>query len=406
MAHQFSSVQAAVAAIARGEVVIVVDDEGRENEGDFICAAEKATPENVNLIMRGRGDFCMPILPDVCERLDVNPLVDTNTAPLGTAFMTPLDHRLNRTGITAEERSRTVLTIVDPKSRPEDFVRPGHVHLLLAKEGGVLRRAGHTEAAVDLARMAGLTPAGVLCEILDESGNRATREQLLEMAKEKNLEIITIEELIAYRRLTEKMVRRSVETKLPTHFGEWKVIVYDVKYETQQPVVLVRGNLAESPQAPLVRMHSSCFTGDLLGSLRCDCGDQLQMALQMIGQEAFGIIVYLPQEGRGIGLVEKLKAYALQDEGLDTVEANQALGFKVDMRDYGIGIQVLKDLGLKEIRLLTNNPKKTEAFNLRGFDLTVVDQVPIIPVVNEHNAAYLTTKRTKMGHMLPDEQQD
>ncbi|MFP6619803.1 MAG: GTP cyclohydrolase II [Pirellulaceae bacterium] len=406
MAHQFSSVQAAVDAIARGEVVIVVDDEGRENEGDFTCAAEKATPENVNLIMQGRGDFCMPILPDVCERLDVNPLVDTNTAPLGTAFMTPLDHRLNRTGITAEERSRTVLTIVDPKSNPEDFVRPGHVHLLLAKEGGVLRRAGHTEAAVDLARMAGLTPAGVLCEILDESGNRATRDQLLEMAKEKSLAIITIEELIAYRRLTEKMVSRSVETKLPTHFGEWKVIVYDVKYETQQPVVLVRGNLAESPQAPLVRMHSSCFTGDLLGSLRCDCGDQLQMALQMIGQEAFGVIVYLPQEGRGIGLVEKLKAYALQDEGLDTVEANQALGFKVDMRDYGIGIQVLKDLGLKEIRLLTNNPKKTEAFNLRGFDLTVVDQVPIIPVVNEHNAAYLTTKRTKMGHMLPDEQQD
>ena len=406
MAHQFSSVQAAVDAIARGEVVIVVDDEGRENEGDFTCAAEKATPENVNLIMQGRGDFCMPILPDVCERLDVNPLVDTNTAPLGTAFMTPLDHRLNRTGITAEERSRTVLTIADPKSNPEDFVRPGHVHLLLAKEGGVLRRAGHTEAAVDLARMAGLTPAGVLCEILDESGNRATRDQLLEMAKEKNIAIITIEELIAYRRLTEKMVSRSVETKLPTHFGEWKVIVYDVKYETQQPVVLVRGNLAESPQAPLVRMHSSCFTGDLLGSLRCDCGDQLQMALQMIGQEAFGVIVYLPQEGRGIGLVEKLKAYALQDEGLDTVEANQALGFKVDMRDYGIGIQVLKDLGLKEIRLLTNNPKKTEAFNLRGFDLTVVDQVPIIPVVNEHNAAYLTTKRTKMGHMLPDEQQD
>ena len=406
MAHQFSSVQAAVDAIARGEVVIVVDDEGRENEGDFICAAEKATPENVNLIMQGRGDFCMPILPDVCERLEVTPLVDTNTAPLGTAFMTPLDHRLNRTGITAEERSRTVLTIVDPKSHPQDFVRPGHVHLLLAKEGGVLRRAGQTEAAVDLARMAGLTPAGVLCEILDESGNRATRDQLLEMAAEKNLEIITIEELIAYRRLTEKMVSRSVETKLPTRFGEWKVIVYDVKYETQQPVVLVRGDLTESPQAPLVRMHSSCFTGDLLGSLRCDCGDQLQMALQMIGQETFGVIVYLPQEGRGIGLIGKLKAYALQDDGLDTVEANQALGFKVDMRDYGIGIQILKDLGLKEIRLLTNNPKKTEAFNLRGFDLKVVDQVPIIPVVNEHNAAYLTTKRTKMGHVLPDEQQD
>jgi len=406
MSRGFSSVQAAVDAISRGEVVIVVDDEGRENEGDFICAAEKATPENVNLIMRGRGDFCMPILPDVCERLDVQPLVDTNTAPLGTAFMTPLDHRLNRTGITAEERSRTVLTIVDPHSQPEDFVRPGHVHLLLAKEGGVLRRAGHTEATVDLARMAGLTPAGVLCEILDDEGNRATRDQLLVMAEEKNIEIITIEELIAYRRLTEKMVSRSVETKLPTHFGDWKVIVYDVKYESQQPIVLVRGDLEKAPQAPLVRMHSSCLTGDLLGSLRCDCGDQLQMALQMIGRETYGVIVYLPQEGRGIGLVEKLKAYALQDQGLDTVEANQALGFKVDMRDYGTGIQVLKDLGLKEIRLLTNNPKKTEAFNLRGFDLKVVDQVPIISVANEHNASYLDTKRNKMGHILPKKSSD
>ena len=406
MSRGFSSVQAAVDAISRGEVVIVVDDEGRENEGDFICAAEKATPENVNLIMRGRGDFCMPILPDVCKRLDVQPLVDSNTAPLGTAFMTPLDHRLNRTGITAEERSRTVLTIVNSQSQPEDFVRPGHVHLLLAKEGGVLRRAGHTEAAVDLARMAGLVPAGVLCEILDDEGNRATRDQLLVMAEEKNIEIITIEELIAYRRLTEKMVSRSVETKLPTHFGDWKVIVYDVKYESQQPVVLVRGDLDKAPQAPLVRMHSSCFTGDLLGSLRCDCGDQLQMALQMIGRETYGVIVYLPQEGRGIGLIEKLKAYALQDQGLDTVEANQALGFKVDMRDYGTGIQILKELGLKEIRLLTNNPKKTEAFNLRGFDLKVVDQVPIISTANEHNASYLDTKRSKMGHILPKEPSD
>ena len=401
MSRGFSSVQAAVEAISRGEVIIVVDDEGRENEGDFICAAEKATPENVNLIMTGRGDFCMPILPDICERLDVQPLVDSNTAPLGTAFMTPLAHRLNRTGITAEERSRTVVTIVDPRSQPEDFVRPGHVHLLLAKEGGVLRRAGHTEAAVDLARMAGLAPAGVLCEILDEAGNRASRDQLLVMAEEKNIEIITIEELIAYRRLTEKMVTRSAETTLPTDSGEWKVIVYDVKYETQQPVVLVRGDLEQSPQAPLVRMHSSCFTGDLLGSLRCDCGDQLQMALQMIGRETYGVIVYLPQEGRGIGLTGKLKAYALQDQGLDTVEANLALGYKVDMRDYGTGIQILKDLGLKEIRLLTNNPKKTEAFNLRGFDLKVVDQVPLISPANEHNASYLATKRNKMGHILP-----
>lgn len=406
MSYGFSSIQEAVNAIGRGEVVIVVDDEGRENEGDFICAAEKATPENVNLIMRGRGDFCMPVLPEVCHRLDVNPLVEANTAPLGTAFMTPLDHRLNRTGITAEERSRTVMAIVDPLSQPEDFVRPGHVHLLLAKEGGVLRRAGHTEAAVDLARMAGLNPAGVLCEILSEDGNRATRDQLLVLAAEKNLEIITIEELIAYRRLTEKLVSRAVETNLPTHSGYWKVIVYDVKYESQQPLVLVRGDLTQSPQPPLVRMHSSCFTGDLLGSLRCDCGDQLQIALQMIGRETFGVIVYLPQEGRGIGLVEKLKAYALQDKGLDTVEANQALGFKVDMRDYGIGIQILKDLGLKEIRLLTNNPKKTEAFNLRGFDLAVVDQVPIISDTNQYNASYLNTKRTKMGHILPEDREE
>jgi len=406
MSRGFSSIPAAVEAISRGEVIIVVDDEGRENEGDFICAAEKATPENVNLIMTGRGDFCMPILPDICERLDVQPLVDSNTAPLGTAFMTPLDHRLNRTGITAEERSRTVLTIVDPRSQPEDFVRPGHVHLLLAKQGGVLRRAGHTEAAVDLARMAGLAPAGVLCEILDDEGNRASRDQLLVMAEEKDIEIITIEELIAYRRLTEKMVTRSAETTLPTDSGDWQVIVYDVKYETQQPVVLVRGDLEQSPQAPLVRMHSSCFTGDLLGSLRCDCGDQLQMALQMIGDESYGVIVYLPQEGRGIGLTGKLKAYALQDQGLDTVEANLALGYKVDMRDYGTGIQILKDLGLKEIRLLTNNPKKTEAFNLRGFDLKVVDQVPIVSTANKHNESYLATKRNKMGHILPEDLSD
>ena len=403
MGQRFSSIKAAVDAIARGEVVIVVDDEGRENEGDFICAAEKVTPENANLIMQGRGDFCMPVLPDICERLDVKPLVDTNTAPLGTAFMTPLDHRLNRTGITAEERSRTVLTIVDSNSRPDDFVKPGHVHLLLAKEGGVLRRAGHTEAAVDLARMAGLTPAGVLCEILDESGNRATRDQLLDMAEAMELEIITIEELISYRRLTEKLVSRSAETRLPTHYGNWEVIVYDVKHESQQPVVLVQGDLSQAPRAPLVRMHSSCFTGDLLGSLRCDCGDQLQMALKMISDETFGVIVYLPQEGRGIGLTEKLKAYALQDQGMDTVEANQALGFKVDMRDYGVGIQILKDLGLQEIRLLTNNPKKTEAFNLRGFDLKVVDQVPIITAANEHNITYLSTKRSKMGHILPED---
>lgn len=402
MAREFSTVQAAVDAISRGEVVIVVDAEDRENEGDFICAAETATPESINLLMNGRGDFCMPVLPDICERLDINPLVDRNTAPLGTAFMTPLDHRSCKTGITAEERAATVRAVVDPNSTAEDFVRPGHVHMLLAKEGGVLRRAGHTEAAVDLARMAGLTPAGILCEILDERGQRATRDQLLALAEKHGLEIISIEELIAHRRLSEKLVSRATpEARLPTKYGDFQIIVYDVKYENQEPIALVMGDLAHASEAPLVRMHSSCFTGDLINSLRCDCGDQLRIALEMISSEGVGALVYLPQEGRGIGLAEKVKAYALQDSGMDTVEANHALGHKADMRDYGIGIQILKDLGLKRVRLLTNNPKKTEAFNLRGFDLTVVDQVPIMPPVNPHNAQYLATKRDKLGHILP-----
>lgn len=403
MSRGFSSVQAGVDAIARGEVVIVVDAEDREDEGDFICAAEKATPENVNLIMSGRGDFCMPVLPDICERLNLMPLVEENTAPLGTAFLTPVDHSSSKTGITATERSQTVTSVVDPTSKADDFVRPGHVHMLLAKEGGVLRRAGHTEAAVDLARMAGLAPAGVLCEILDEQGGRATRDQLLKLAEINNLEIITIEELIAHRRLSEKLVSRTSETNLPTRFGEFRIIIYTVKYEPQVPIALVMGDVANVQHAPLIRMHSSCFTGDLIQSLRCDCGDQLQMALDMISQEGHGVLVYLPQEGRGIGLAEKIKAYALQEKGLDTVEANLALGYKADMRDYGVGIQILKDLGLTNVRLLTNNPKKTEAFNLRGFDLTVIDQVPILPAVNEHNLDYLRAKRDKLGHRLPSD---
>lgn len=401
MSKGFSSVQAAVDAIARGEVIIVVDAEDRENEGDFICAAELLTAETANLVLSGRGDFCMPVLPEICERLDLLPLVDRNTAPLGTAFLTPLDHRSCKTGITAEERAATARAIVDPSSRPDDFFRPGHVHLLMAKEGGVLRRAGHTEAAVDLARMAGLTPAGVLCEILNEDGGRATRDELLRIADKHRLEIISIEELIAHRRLSEKLVSRTAKANLPTMFGQFQIVSYQVKYENQEPIALYMGDLTAASQPPLVRMHSSCFTGDLINSLRCDCGDQLKMALEMISREGTGALVYLPQEGRGIGLADKIKAYALQDEGLDTVEANEALGFKADMRDYGIGIQILKDLGLQRVRLLTNNPKKTEAFNLRGFDLQVVDQVPILPAPNEHNAQYLATKREKMGHDLP-----
>lgn len=402
MTQQYSTVQEAVDAIARGEVVIVIDAADRENEGDFICAAEKATAENVNFMLNGRGEFCMPVLPEVCERLELTPIVDTNTAPLGTGFMTPIDHRSCKTGITADERAFTVRAVVDPHSKPRDFARPGHVHPLLAKEGGVLRRAGHTEAAVDLARMAGLAPAGVICEILNERGDRATPEELLKIAEQHRLRMISIEQLIAHRRVSEKLVSRAAQAQLPTKYGPFTVIVYDVRYESQQPIVLVLGEPSSHP-APLVRLHSSCFTGDLVASLRCDCGDQFHMALQMISQEGAGVLVYLPQEGRGIGLVEKIKAYGLQDRGMDTVEANLALGHKADMRDYGIGIQILKDLGLSRIRLLTNNPKKTDAFIYGGFNLSVVDQVPITPPVNEHNLAYLQTKRDKMGHRLPEE---
>jgi 3,4-dihydroxy 2-butanone 4-phosphate synthase/GTP cyclohydrolase II len=397
----FSTIQSAVDALARGEVIIVCDAEDRENEGDFICAAEKATPESINFLLGGRGQFCTPLLPDTARRLGLAPVVETNTAPLGTSFLTPIDHRVAKTGITADERCRTVRAIADPTSAASDFVRPGHVHPLLAKEGGVLRRAGHTEATVDLCRMAGLAPVGVLCEVLDERGERATREQLQAIADKHDLKIISIEQLIAHRRVSEKLVARVAEATLPTgRFGEFKVIAYEVKFEAQRPVVLVKGE-PDKAEAPLVRLHSSCFTGDLLDSLRCDCGSQLQMALEMIDQAGVGVLVYLPQEGRGIGLVEKIKAYELQDKGLDTVEANQALGYKADMRDYGVGMQILKDLGLRQVRLLTNNPKKVDAFIYDGFDLQVLDQVPIVAPSNPHNLRYLSTKRDKMGHKLP-----
>ncbi|HMO15394.1 MAG TPA: GTP cyclohydrolase II [Pirellulaceae bacterium] len=403
MSKNFSTIPDAVRAIKQGKVVIVLDDENRENEGDFICAAETATAESMNLVMSGRGDFCMPILRETADRLKLTPLVERNTAPLATAFLTPIDHVSAKTGITAQERATCVKTAANPNSRPEDFVRPGHVHVLLAKEGGVLRRAGHTEAAVDLARMAGLAPVGVLCEILSESGDRATRDELLRIADEKDLEIITIEELIRYRRVVEKLVERTATAKLPTSYGDFQVIAYEVKYENQEPIALVLGNIGDEARPPLVRMHSSCLTGDLIDSLRCDCGDQLHLALQMIARDGFGVLVYLPQEGRGIGLAQKIKAYELQDQGLDTVEANLALGFQADMRDYGVGIQILKDLGLRKVRLLTNNPKKTQAFNLRGFNLEVVDQIPILPPIHEHNVNYLKTKRDKLGHRLPSD---
>ena len=401
MPARFASIEEAIKAIGRGEIVVVVDAEDRENEGDFVCAAEKVTTEMVNfMITHGKGQLCMPILPEVSQRLNLPPMVESNTAPLGTAYTVAVDHHTNRTGITAAERATTIQSICDPKSEPKDFVRPGHLFPLIAKEGGVLRRAGHTEAAVDLARLAGLSPSGVLCEILNETGDRANRAELDKVAQQYGLTMITIEDLIAYRRVREKLVHRIAEANLPTKYGTGRIIAYGVAHEPLEPVAFVLGDLS-SVEAPLVRLHSSCFTGDLLESLRCDCGDQLHMALDMISREGCGALVYLPQEGRGIGLAEKIKAYALQDQGMDTVEANVALGFKADPRDYGIGLQLLKDLGLQKIRLLTNNPKKTDAFVYGGFDLEVVDQIPIVPPVNEHNKRYLETKRDKMGHQLP-----
>jgi 3,4-dihydroxy 2-butanone 4-phosphate synthase/GTP cyclohydrolase II len=397
----FSTIEEAVNAVRDGRVVIVVDAEDRENEGDFICAAERVTPEIVNfMITHGRGQLCMPILPETSQRLELPLMVGENTAPLGTNYTVTFDHRSIKTGITAAERAMTMRSACDPNSKASDFLRPGHVQPLVAKEGGVLRRAGHTEASVDLARMAGLTPAGVLCEILDDSGDRADRETLHELARRFDLPIISIEELIAYRRVREKLVYRQAEARLPTKYGTGTIISYGVKYESQQPLVFVLGDPTKVA-APLVRLHSSCFTGDLLESLRCDCGDQLHMALDMIQSEGTGVLVYLPQEGRGIGIVEKIKAYALQDQGLDTVEANLALGYKADPRDYGVGIQLLKDIGLRKVRLLTNNPKKTDAFIYGGFDLEVVDQIPIVGPIHEHNASYLATKRDKLGHHLP-----
>ena len=401
MSYQFSKIEDALQAMAEGRVVIVVDDEQRENEGDFVAAAELVTPETIAfMISEGRGQFCMPIMPELARRLELHPMVDRNTAPYDTGFTVMVDHKSCRTGISADERARTVHAILDPATRPSDLVRPGHVPALIAKEGGVLRRAGHTEATVDLARLAGLKPAGVLIEILDGTGV-ASREKLHEIATRFNLPIVSIEMLISYRRRREKLVHRLAEPMFPSRYGHGKIIAYGVKHEPQNnPIAFVMGDLL-SVEAPLVRIHSSCFTGDLLDSLRCDCGDQLHLALETISREGVGALIYLPQEGRGIGLIEKLKAYELQDQGMDTVEANQALGYRADMRDYGVGLQILQDLGLKKVRLLTNNPKKVDAFVIQGYGLQVVGQVPIIAPDEAERRKYLAAKRDKMGHLLP-----
>ena len=401
MSEEYSRIEDALQGLRDGRVIIVVDDEDRENEGDFVAAAEKVTPEIIAfMITHGRGQVCMPILPEVAERLRLPMMVDNNTAPHKTPYTIPVDHVSSGTGISAEARAITVRAILDPLTKPADLVRPGHLFPLVAKEGGVLRRAGHTEAAVDLARLAGLTPAGLICEITD--GIRmARREKLHAIAREHGLPIVSIEALIKFRRIREKLVHRATEADLPTRYGKGRIIAYRVQHEPgNEPIAFVMGDL-QAVEAPLVRLHSSCFTGDLLDSLRCDCGDQLHMALAMIGAEGAGALVYLPQEGRGIGLIEKIRAYNLQDKGLDTVQANLALGHRADLRDYGIGLQILKDLGLTKVRLLTNNPKKTDAFVYYGYDLAVVDQVPIIAPVVAERQRYLDAKRDKLGHLLP-----
>ncbi len=399
-------IEQALTALRHGQVVIVVDALDRENEGDLICAAETITPQTIDFMLRtGRGWLCAPLTQETADRLNLTPAVasDRNTAPHKTPFLIQVDHRDAGTGVSPNSRAMTIRALADPRSTAADFVQPGHVSPLLAKEGGVLRRAGHTEATVDLLRMAGMKPVGALIEVCSQQHlGMANMAELQELAAEYQIPIVSIEDLIRYRRVREQLIHREVEVPLETKdYGEPKVIAYSVAHEDQEPLAIVWGDLASAEQPPLVRMHSSCFTGDVLGSLRCDCGDQLQLAMEMICKEGVGAVVYLPQEGRGIGLLAKLKAYKLQDQGLDTVEANHRLGFKSDQRDYMVGAQILKDLGLTKIRLLTNNPKKTDSAVYHGLDLEIVEQVPIIAPPVPQREKYLATKRDKMGHLLP-----
>lgn len=395
----FTPIEDALEAIRRGEILIVVDDEDRENEGDFIMAASKITPEAINFMAReGRGLICSPLSGERAVALGLDLMVTDNTALHETAFTVSVDAKEGTTtGISAGDRAATVRALVDPDTLPADLARPGHIFPLRAMNGGVLRRAGHTEAAVDLARLADLAPVAVLCEIIDDDGTMARLPRLLEIARKHQLGIITIEDLITYRRLKEKLVRRLAETKLPTEHGEFRLILYGTTINDEHHVALVKGDV-EDHEDILVRVHSSCFTGDVLGSERCDCGEQLHQAMRQVEAEGQGVVLYMHQEGRGIGLVNKLRAYMLQDEGLDTVEANEHLGFRPDPRDYGIGCQILVDLGLTTLRLLTNNPRKRAA--IEGYGLKITGHVPIETVPTEHNRRYLDTKRDKLGHLL------
>lgn len=395
-----NTIEEALEDFRAGKLLIVVDDEDRENEGDFVCAAEKITPEMVNfMVHNGRGVLCAPLTADRCKELEVDMMVGDNTSLLGTPFTVSVDLLGNgcTTGVSAEDRAKTIRALVDPATKPQDLGRPGHIFPLRAQNKGVLRRPGHTEAVIDLSRLAGMQPGGALIEIMNEDGTMARMPQLLEIAKKYGLKIISIADLIAYRLKQESIIEKGARATLPTAWGDFDIIAYRQKSNGLEHMALVKGEWAED-EPVLVRMHSSCATGDILGSCRCDCGAQLHKAMEMVEKAGKGVIVYLNQEGRGIGLFNKIKAYKLQDEGLDTVQANIELGFKADERDYGVGASILHDLGVRNIRLMTNNPQKRAG--LEGYGLKIVENVPIVIAPNPHNVHYLETKEKDMGHTL------